>query len=265
MPRLRRTAYRSAAIIDQRRGAVNNGPFVLCYHSVSDSAWRFAVRPRDIIRQLNFLVASYTPVTATELEAFLTGSQDVAPHSFLITFDDGYRDILDCRTTFEKCGIKPLVFTLSEPNRALETDIPAWNRLLGGDDLRSLARDGWDIGSHSATHADLTALDDKALVAEVLESKQRIEDVLGSPVRYFAYPKGRYTSRVLRACSSAGYAAAFSMDDGFISTTTNRFAIPRIGVDGTHSYQEFKTLMTPSCIRLRQIVKGSPLRRLLDY
>jgi peptidoglycan/xylan/chitin deacetylase (PgdA/CDA1 family) len=257
--RLRRSVYRAASSVDQLLGCSNSTPFILCYHSVAENGWRFAVALADIRRQLTYLAEHYHALTASDLECFVLGRKPVPAPSFVVTFDDGYRDVLEVQSTLERLAIRPLLFMVSDAASAIGRTLPDGCELLRHDELRALSGAGWEIGSHSATHADLPGLGDDELTREFRGSKLELETTLGKPIRYFAYPKGRYTQRVAEACRSAGYAAAFSMDDGFISPATDRYAIPRIGVDGTHSFEEFKTLASPSVVRLRGLIKRSSL------
>jgi len=58
-------------------------------------------------------------------------------------------------------------------------------------ELRQLAAGGIEIGNHSATHPNLAACSPAELVREVVDSRARLEEALGRPVRYFSYPDGR--------------------------------------------------------------------------
>jgi peptidoglycan/xylan/chitin deacetylase (PgdA/CDA1 family) len=65
------------------------------------------------------------------------------------------------------------------------------HRLLTPDELRSLAAGGLvEIGAHSVTHSMLTSLPLEAQRREMLESKRRLEAIIGRPVTSFAYPYG---------------------------------------------------------------------------
>jgi peptidoglycan/xylan/chitin deacetylase (PgdA/CDA1 family) len=66
------------------------------------------------------------------------------------------------------------------------------------DELKELASAGVTIGSHSATHADLTRVRREQLEEEVA-ARRRLEAVLGVPVLYFAYPHGRHNRLVRQA------------------------------------------------------------------
>lgn len=76
--------------------------------------------------------------------------------------------------------------------------------------LRQMHKQGFQIGSHTLTHADLRGLDYDRLKDEIVGSQREIEDRLGAEVTTFAYPYGRYDKRALElvrchyqtACSS---------------------------------------------------------------
>jgi peptidoglycan/xylan/chitin deacetylase (PgdA/CDA1 family) len=70
---------------------------------------------------------------------------------------------------------------------------------LSGLELRELSSAGVEIGNHSARHLNLTRCDPAWLEDEVAGSRARLEHALATPVRFFAYPDGRYDDNVLDA------------------------------------------------------------------
>jgi peptidoglycan-N-acetylglucosamine deacetylase len=74
--------------------------------------------------------------------------------------------------------------------------------------LRDLALEGFEIGAHTVSHKHLWKLSEKELAEEINPCKPLLEDILGSEVRMFCYPRGRYDSRAIRAVKQAGYAGA---------------------------------------------------------
>jgi peptidoglycan/xylan/chitin deacetylase (PgdA/CDA1 family) len=79
---------------------------------------------------------------------------------------------------------------------------------LSDADLRSLARAGFEIGSHGISHRLLDELDPHDLELEIGGSKEQLEQIIGVPVLTFCYPNGRHNSRVVETVRSAGYAGA---------------------------------------------------------
>jgi|HubBroStandDraft_6_1064221.scaffolds.fasta_scaffold76703_3 peptidoglycan/xylan/chitin deacetylase (PgdA/CDA1 family) len=76
---------------------------------------------------------------------------------------------------------------------------------LSHADLRSLSSEGFEIGAHSVSHKLLWGLSAEELAREVRPCKPILEDILGTEVRMFCYPCGRYDSNVIRTLKEAGY------------------------------------------------------------
>ena len=70
---------------------------------------------------------------------------------------------------------------------------------LSVDEVDDLRRRGVEIGNHSATHPNLTRCSSAELDQEVAGSQARLEAALGRPVRFFAYPDGRFDRSVVTA------------------------------------------------------------------
>lgn len=207
-------------------------PLVLCYHSVSD-AWEhaLAVTPRAFERQLrSMLRRGYRPLAAGTL---LAGSR----RGLHVSFDDAYRSVLDALPTLRRLGLYATVFAstgfadggrpLDVPELAAEAAAhPEELATMTWDELRGLATDGVEIGSHTITHPHLNSLSDADLELELRDSRTRLEDELGRPCRFFAYPYGEHDERVRAAVRGAGYEAAFALAAG--ADRNDRFALPRI-------------------------------------
>jgi peptidoglycan/xylan/chitin deacetylase (PgdA/CDA1 family) len=84
------------------------------------------------------------------------------------------------------------------------------------------------VGSHTTTHAHLTALSDAELSTELRASREHIEDVLQRPCRFLAFPYGEHDERVRDAARAAGYEAAFALPGR--AAPWDVFALPRVGI-----------------------------------
>ncbi|HXV83032.1 MAG TPA: polysaccharide deacetylase family protein, partial [Candidatus Binatia bacterium] len=90
-----------------------------------------------------------------------------------------------------------------------------------------------DIGAHSVTHPLLAALPAALQRDEVTQSKTDLEEILGRPVSWFAYPfgsNGTYTEESVGLVRQAGFAAACSGLPGLVELRTDRFQLPRVQV-----------------------------------
>ncbi|MGB9590837.1 MAG: polysaccharide deacetylase family protein, partial [Candidatus Hydrothermia bacterium] len=101
---------------------------------------------------------------------------------------------------------------------------------MDAGELRVLAARGWEIGSHTMSHPDLTRLGKEALRAELIDSREKLEDILGRRVRFIAYPFGRFNEGVKGAARDAGYEGGFTMRRTRSLAWTDPMAIPRMSV-----------------------------------
>jgi peptidoglycan/xylan/chitin deacetylase (PgdA/CDA1 family) len=207
---------------------------VLCYHAISDS-WlhSLAVGPLTLTRQVSWLLGrGYRPVTAADV---LSGDSRLLH----VTFDDAYRSVATALPTLERLGVQSTVFACpayADEGRPLDVVELAAEAAAQPDELatmdwpelRRLAKQGVEIGSHTLLHSKLTRLSDRELDRELRESRARIEAELGKPCRFLAYPYGEEDARVRLAARDAGYEAAFTLPGR--QMPPDPFAVPRIGV-----------------------------------
>ena len=91
-------------------------------------------------------------------------------------------------------------------------------------DLRELCELGMTVGSHAATHSDLSRCDDRSLRRELVESRDRLGEWIGGPVDFLSYPDGRFNDKVLDL-ASRHYKLAFAAADHL--STDHAWRYPR--------------------------------------
>ncbi len=105
------------------------------------------------------------------------------------------------------------------------------HRALSEGELIGLANSGAiDIGAHTVTHSQLSALPPSAQRDEIRESKARLEDLLGRPVTTFAYPFGgasHYTAETVTAVLDVGYISACANIPDVVSRGVDLHQLPR--------------------------------------
>jgi peptidoglycan/xylan/chitin deacetylase (PgdA/CDA1 family) len=211
---------------------------VLCYHAVSPT-WPAAlsVTPEAFSRQLRSLTRRGWR-GATFQEAVLRPQW---PRTLAVTFDDAFLSVLECaHPILSELGLPGTVFaptSFLEQRQALSwPGIDHWSRTqssaelqgMSWDDLARLAADGWEIGSHTRTHPRLTQLDDTALQAELVQSRQECEQRLGRPCASVAYPYGDVDARVAAHANRAGYRCGACLSSNLGPLGLHRW--PRVGV-----------------------------------
>jgi peptidoglycan/xylan/chitin deacetylase (PgdA/CDA1 family) len=111
-----------------------------------------------------------------------------------------------------------------------ERALAASPRVLADHQVRTLAAAGFTIGSHTVSHPYLPAEDEDRQRSEIVESRRRLEQVVGGPVLDFCYPGGGYTAVTRRLVSAAGYRSATTTDAGVAGAGDDPFLLPRLGI-----------------------------------
>lgn len=96
--------------------------------------------------------------------------------------------------------------------------------------LRELASMGFEIGSHSRSHAFLSDLSPQQIQAEIDGSKRELEQILGQPVRHFSCPGGRSNQFVKDEVKAAGYESLALSAVGLNLRAADKFALSRVAV-----------------------------------
>ncbi len=211
---------------------------ILTYHKIGSqielgittvSRRRFAGH-LDIYNELGF-----KPVLTCELISPAEGdakTTDRGERRLAITFDDGYESV--CTQAFPEMasrGWAGTVFVVAGSVGGSNTwDVrlsPRSFRHLSWEQIRELADAGFEIGSHTLSHRDLTRLNEDRLRSELRDSKHAIEDHTGRPVRSISYPFGRFSCRVVEEALAAGYECGFT---SFPNDGTDPMAIGRLSV-----------------------------------
>lgn len=252
---VRRSVYIALSWIDKIMNRKNQ-LVILCYHSISNDAWPYSVTPKNLKAQMRYMKQLYNPITMSDVCAYVEGKLELDRPSFVVTFDDGYENIYTTKSLFSKLNIQPTVFAISDRKYVNRKVLGTNLRLLSESQLRALKDSGWDIGSHSSRHEVLDSLPAKAMREQIIGSKKQLKKILNNPIHSFSYPKGRYSEKVIETVRHAGFTVGLSMDDGLITHESNRFTIPRIGVNNSHTTAEFATLGSPSVVAFRGLAKS---------
>src|SRR3989344_7782359 len=184
----RASIYKILYIVDQLIG--NESRIVIfCYHSISTDSWKYSVSKKMFRDQIDYMISSgYSPIKLADVLAYSNGKKAIEGKSFVVSFDDGYQNIFNVREYINKKNIKPVVFILADTKNADKAQLGSKYTFLNKSDLSMLMKDGWEIGCHSATHADFFKLTNRSIKREIVESKRDLEKFVGRHVDYFAYP-----------------------------------------------------------------------------
>jgi peptidoglycan/xylan/chitin deacetylase (PgdA/CDA1 family) len=154
-----------------------------------------------------------------------------------VTFDDALIGVhRHAVGILGELGVPATVFAVSQ---RLGTGTPEWyagsDRVMTPQELREVADAGITVHSHTRTHAHLPAITDpEALGGELAGARTDLEQLLGRPVEYLAYPFGYFDRRVRAAAEAAGYRAAFTFLSGRIVPGLDRYRLPRFPMSSRH-------------------------------
>jgi peptidoglycan/xylan/chitin deacetylase (PgdA/CDA1 family) len=104
---------------------------------------------------------------------------------------------------------------------------------------------GMEIAAHSNNHADFTRISPAELKRQLVEPKALLEQHIGQPVRFMAYPSGKYNPAVMAATKAAGYEAAVTVLHGTRHVPGMAFELRRVRARGADTATEIVTRMTP--------------------
>jgi glycosyltransferase involved in cell wall biosynthesis/peptidoglycan/xylan/chitin deacetylase (PgdA/CDA1 family) len=216
---------------------LSNNVLVLCYHAIRDQAGDpvlapYGVAPEEFARQLDSLAArGFTFITPNQLVEFLRAGAPLPRRPVLLTFDDGYADLIDlARDVLNPKEIGGIAFIVTgRTANDWDQDYGAGAiDLLTSEQRAQLAALGVEIGSHSRTHRELRGLDDAELEGEIAGSYRDISSDGTQGGRFFAYPFGAVDDRSKEAVAGAGFAGAFGLRQRRLNRSSDRFDLPRV-------------------------------------
>jgi peptidoglycan/xylan/chitin deacetylase (PgdA/CDA1 family) len=172
---------------------------ILGFHKIGPApgGWEtwFYVPQATFVGYLDFLKEDGWQVL--DVAAFLRGlaEPDSLPErAALITFDDGYRSILDYGLPeLRRFGYPAVMFVPTAfigGHNTFDADNEPEEAICGWKELRELQRCGVSIQSHGVSHRAFSALYPSGQKKELLRSKAALEDGLGKPVEVFSYAYG---------------------------------------------------------------------------
>ena len=182
---------------------------VLMYHGVAPSAAAPAVPPAEmkywvlapeLRAQLAEIHREGARVTGLGEAWHSTKALDGPEPPVVLTFDDG--QAADYEASF------PLLLEAgARADFFVNTANIGRPGFLNWAQIAEMQRAGMSFQSHSHDHVDLSRLPARALQYQIRESRQRLEDGLGTAVEFLAAPYGLLDRRILDVAREQGYRA----------------------------------------------------------
>jgi hypothetical protein len=202
----------------------------LCFHYVFP-------QDRDNLRRICDALLTLGPVITTKEILVLRSMSSLEDKlRFHISVDDGFCNVEEnAHPIFKEFSIPYSIFICPTFISNEGGDATSLMRraeykkglpVMGWNTLRSLARDGVEIGSHTNSHARLSLVSSGAMLRdEIVGSKLAIEAALQMPCISMAWPFGKLgdvTAAALTIAKEAGYEAIFGGVRGTINSDTRK-------------------------------------------
>lgn len=232
------TLILSQKIFAQNVTEIAEGPKVLIlnYHQIQNTSASLSIPLADFDAQMNYLTShGYVSITPEELYSGLNGQLELPKKPVLITFDDGYADnYKNAFPILRRYGMRATIFVIP-------AFVGVYNNYLTWDEILEMQDGGITFESHTMHHYKLEELPDDEIRSELLNSKTILEEKLGHPVEFLAYPTGTYNLHIAGIAKEVGYKGAFTIKYGVVDLGSNFYALERVPIFNSagHTMKDF--------------------------
>ncbi|MEX2599533.1 MAG: polysaccharide deacetylase family protein [Dehalococcoidia bacterium] len=233
---------------------------ILLYHSVSDDVSApfrpWTVPPRLFEEHMGYLVShGFTPMTVSAFVDRVMHRGEHVEKPVVVTFDDGFADThTHALPVLSRFGIPATLYVVTgaigRTSRWLRDQGEGDRPILDWAQLRELASEGVECGAHGLAHRMLDTMPFSAACAQIVRSKQVLEDGLAMEVRSFAYPHGYYTRRLQECVRETGYSSAAGVKHAMSAGNDDVYALARIIIRPDTGVSSFGRLLSGDGLRV---------------
>ncbi|HPI02893.1 MAG TPA: polysaccharide deacetylase family protein [Candidatus Goldiibacteriota bacterium] len=246
---------------------------ILCYHrfeqrKITDPKKKvfgdiYYISPDMFEEHLKYLKENkYNVISMSEYVKIVESGKSAPANTVVITVDDGYRSV------YEKAYPLLKKYGYTATTYLYNNFLPGGKNALNVAQIKEMAADGFEFGSHSATHPILTLkqktkkgkkylMDDreylKFLETEIVGSKEYLEDKTGLVMDTIAYPYGAYSEEVIAFVKKAGYKAGFSVVPSYNTAETDKYALKRTMLYNNSDIEKFKKIFEKRQIKIKSV------------
>jgi peptidoglycan/xylan/chitin deacetylase (PgdA/CDA1 family) len=112
--------------------------------------------------------------------------------------------------------------------------------IMSEEQVKELDKNGFEIFSHTVAHRRLTELEDSKVYAELTESKQTLEKIVGHNITGICYPLGDNDKRICQHARQAGYRYGFTVEPDLVEGCADDLQLGRFGVLPDESLRTFR-------------------------
>ena len=226
---------------------------ILMYHDVGHYTNSWCVSVDSFEEQMAFLKKEgYKTISLSALKKGIDDDLSTTEKLVVITFDDARVGVYNFAfPILEKYGFTATIYVVPQwiDGKGVPFD-EQYSSFLSWEQLKKLCHAGWEIGSHSFDHADLTKLKEEDINTNLALAEQTLFKQLGVVVTHFCYPYGKYDSKVLNA--TAKYHTSVGTMKGFLK---ERGSFARQWIMHDTSVDHFAKMLKKPTLALAMIVK----------
>jgi peptidoglycan/xylan/chitin deacetylase (PgdA/CDA1 family) len=171
---------------------------------------------------VGLMQAGLQPVSFATVDARMAGQGTLPRGCVVLSFDDALasqlRNAVPVLTEFNLTG---MFFVMPGFHDGV-------HQYMDDAGLQALHAAGQIVGAHTCNHATLTQLAPQPMMAELADCRRQIENIIGVPVRYLAYPNGAVNQPVVAGVAQAGYRAAFTTRASAVLRPDQPLLLPRV-------------------------------------
>ncbi|MDP3962706.1 MAG: polysaccharide deacetylase family protein [bacterium] len=240
-----------------------HGVPVLIYHIISSDTIKgsYGFMPLSLFKaQLDYLKQEeYVTITLDDLYDHMTFGKNIPEKAIVLSFDDtNETDYTIAFPELKKRGLSGVFFTVGSKA----------NTILWKQRLQEMHSAGMEIASHTMNHKysgggpstkgkRIEVDNEQTIRYELSNSKETLENIIGSRVNYLAWPGDSYTENMINIARELGYKGLFMAKtdytenvmehplskSGFNKAGDDVFYIRRITINGSDSFDDFKAVL----------------------
>ena len=164
---------------------------------------------------------------------------------FIITFDDAYENIfINAFPILKKLGFNAICFIIANKIG----DYNDWDKykkkfkkmkLMNFDQINEWVKNGFNIGSHTMDHVDLTKLNKDDKISQIANSKKLLSSMFNTPINTFAFPFGSYDGETQDIVKKYYEYAVTTKRSRFYKSNFNNNLLPRVPISKNDNFFKF--------------------------
>ena len=164
---------------------------------------------------------------------------------FIVTFDDGYESVfLNALPILKQLNFNAICFIVT--NKIGQYN--SWDegktsfkkmKLMDHDQIIEWVDNGFELGSHSMSHLDLTTLNNKDKINQIVNSKKYLCDIFNININTCAYPFGSYDMETVILIKKYYDFAVTTKRSRYIKNKFSNWLLPRIPINKNDNILKF--------------------------